>query len=349
MRVLVSAGLFAVIALRTDTAQMLELLSRISLLGFIIAAAAAMLMLVPAALRWHFVLLAMRQSLAFARAARLTLIGLFCNQVLPTTVGGDVVRAWLAVRTGVRLGPAARSVLIDRVAGVFMWVAMGLLALPFLISGAGDNPATWLMAATLVAAALAIAVVLLVDRVPLPQRSVDGKKRSTLKRTFWQVLEQAALLGPDARRAFCVPWVHICSLLYLSGVVWIIFYLARLTGASVSFLSIAAVVPPALLLGSFPISFAGWGVREGAMIAALGIVGLSLEHALTISVIFGLALAAGSLPGGLLFLLDDRAWRSPDKTDLAATAEISEAKIGTDLRDRTQPSGPRYSAESRRG
>jgi hypothetical protein len=52
-----------------------------------------------------------------------------------------------------------------------------------------------------------------------------------------------------------------------------------------------------------PISFGGWGLRELAVISLLGSYGVAPERALLLSVCFGLALAVGSLPGALAWLL----------------------------------------------
>ena len=52
-----------------------------------------------------------------------------------------------------------------------------------------------------------------------------------------------------------------------------------------------------------PISIGGWGLRELAVISLLATYGVAPERALLFSVCFGLALALGSLPGALAWLL----------------------------------------------
>jgi len=58
-----------------------------------------------------------------------------------------------------------------------------------------------------------------------------------------------------------------------------------------------------LLLSLLPISIAGWGVREGAMIACLGLVGVDAASAFAVSALFGLTSVVVGLPGGLVWLL----------------------------------------------
>ena len=61
---------------------------------------------------------------------RLTLIGQFFNQTLPSAIGGDAVRAWLASREGVPLGKAISGVFADRLVALLLLVAIVGATLP---------------------------------------------------------------------------------------------------------------------------------------------------------------------------------------------------------------------------
>ena len=63
------------------------------------------------------------------------------------------------------------------------------------------------------------------------------------------------------------------------------------------------LVPPVILVTVVPISIAGWGVREGAMVVAFGFIDVPASAAFAVSVLFGLTLAAASLPGSLIWWL----------------------------------------------
>ena len=82
-----------------------------------------------------------------------------------------------------------------------------------------------------------------------------------------------------------------------------VFVVARGIGVEVSLGQMAVLVPPVILVATLPISVAGWGVREGAMVTALGFVGVVPADAFAVSVIFGLALIVVALPGGALWLI----------------------------------------------
>jgi uncharacterized membrane protein YbhN (UPF0104 family) len=53
---------------------------------------------------------------------------------------------------------------------------------------------------------------------------------------------------------------------------------------------------------TLPISIAGWGVRETAMVGLFGLIGVPNEGALVLSVLFGLIGIAVAIPGGVVWL-----------------------------------------------
>ena len=65
------------------------------------------------------------------------------------------------------------------------------------------------------------------------------------------------------------------------------------------------LMPLIVLLTILPISIAGWGVREGAMIMLLGLVGMPSEQALALSILVGIVALISGLPGGLIWLIEN--------------------------------------------
>ena len=59
-----------------------------------------------------------------------------------------------------------------------------------------------------------------------------------------------------------------------------------------------------------PISIAGWGVRESAMVLAFGYAGLAEGDGLIVSILFGVAtLTVGAL-GGVVWVASGYRWRA---------------------------------------
>jgi len=71
------------------------------------------------------------------------------------------------------------------------------------------------------------------------------------------------------------------------------------------------LAPPALLLSILPVSIAGWGVREAALVYAFAFVGVQTVDALAISMLFGILGILTGLPGVLLWFMSSSSTKSP--------------------------------------
>jgi uncharacterized membrane protein YbhN (UPF0104 family) len=76
----------------------------------------------------------------------------------------------------------------------------------------------------------------------------------------------------------------------------------------IGFIECAIVMLPTMLMVMLPISIGGWGVRESLLIFGFGFFGVPAETALTISILWGLALLVSLLPGSFLFLFKRVGW-----------------------------------------
>jgi uncharacterized membrane protein YbhN (UPF0104 family) len=121
----------------------------------------------------------------------------------------------------------------------------------------------------------------------------------------WRLVRGIAELARDARALVMQPWRSSCVVLTALAGQFLLataaYSLAQGMGVSVSLIDFMAIMPAVVLVSSLPISVAGWGVREFAMVAALGLVGVSSDAAVAVSVILALTASVASLPGGFLF------------------------------------------------
>jgi hypothetical protein len=62
------------------------------------------------------------------------------------------------------------------------------------------------------------------------------------------------------------------------------------------------LLQPVALIAALPISIGGWGVREAAMVAVLGLIGIAPSGALVLSVQIGLIAIVVTLPAAFLWL-----------------------------------------------
>lgn len=247
--------------------------------------------------RWQAVMKAMKTSLPFRETFVITYIGLFFNQALPSSVGGDAVRVYKTYKLGMLISRAINSVMLDRITTTLGLVLLVVLAVPFFNDRVGEAEGRWLIPAVSILAFGGIAgltVLMYLDKLPT-------------RLSHFRLVRGLAMLAADTRRVFLSPKnalvVIVISLIGHANVTFGVYMLAVSIDLGVSWLDCMVLVPPVLLMMIIPVSIAGWGVREGAMVAAFAMIGVSAEGALVLSIMFGLSAIFMTLPGGLLWLL----------------------------------------------
>lgn len=259
------------------------------------------------AVRWALVLRALSAPLHWLQTLSVYYIGVFFSIVLPGAVGGDAVRMWFARRNGLTLASAVNSVALERAVTVFALVLLVCLTQPILMLRLPDLPGAWVFPMLLAVCVLGILTLATLDRLP-----------QSLHR--WRVVRGLALLAADTRKLFFHPGFSLGTLVVaLVGHVnlsLVVYVLAIGLNLEIHVLDCLVLVPPVILIMTLPISIAGWGVRETAMVTAFAFVGLPDHSTLVLSILFGILTMVTALPGGLLFLL--AGGRRMEQEELAA-------------------------------
>jgi len=301
LKVALSAGLIWWAASQADLGAMAARIGQVSLpwllpLLVLLALQAGLL-----CLRFRWVLAGAEGRVRPAwPVARTVLAGLLFNQPFPSTLGGDVARVLLLRRMEIPLGTALAAVVGDRGAALLAMLLTMALTLPLAFLpeiGLTASGLAILLWTDLGAGAGAAIVLVLFWRL----RHLDAFAR------LHPVLERVAGLYATLRAAlFAGRRLHAVLLLGIaSHLMTALFGLcgAMALGIPLSLPAALLLIPPVLLIAQIPISVAGWGVREAAMVTALGFVGLPAEDALLVSVGIGLAVLFQGLAAGLAWSL----------------------------------------------
>jgi glycosyltransferase 2 family protein len=290
----ISLGLFVVVFWRFDFAALWEKSRQLS--GALISAVVLLFAVqtVFAAWRWWVILRHHRLGIRFSTTVRICLIGAFFNQLLPSSFGGDVARAWYVYRNGYSKRISIITVLSDRIYGMAMLAGLAIIFFPILVNYSVTSDALIVIGAVIAAASSALMAAFWLDRLPA----------WTLR---WRFMRHLGSLS-EATRAVAGDRRAIAPLLGLSFIIHALTILAivLLLGAiapRLNLLLCAALVPGIMLMAMVPISIAGWGVRESIMIYGLGLADVPPEVALIASILVGLSLTAVGLLGGVAWLI----------------------------------------------
>lgn len=278
-KVAVSAALLAFLATKVSLPDLRAAMARLGGLDLAMAAGLVGLQCTLLGWRWHRLTVHLGSPLRPWLALQWTLVGIFFNQALPSSVGGDGVRIWLLHRHGCRPGMALGSVLVERVSGLVVH-AMLVSGAAVLLGAQQLGPATHAVLVAigpLVLAASGCALAL----CGWASRLRPGRLRDSLQ-TLWQAFH-AVLRNPSALFETLVLGA-LASLTTLMAA-WVLGHsLGVVAGPEVYM----ALMGGAMLLAVLPISLGGWGVREATVVALFVQLGAPQEPVLAMSLVWGL-------------------------------------------------------------
>lgn len=289
-RLAVAVGLLAAIFSRIDlrTANVNPNLT----LVVAVAVATGLLLLSQgvSALRWRIVL--GDDRLRWGYLFRLYVIGSFFSLFLPTSVGGDGVRAAAVARSSTRAGRAMASVLIDRGLGVLaalVYVAAGLSLAPRTLDDLVGSQVTWhwpgWAVAGLVVVSAGVAATLVARSGRFRQVWCDG-------------LTTLADLTRSPRGLVGLSGLALVS----QALIIVLWYtLARGMNLALPAATFLWAVPLVALGSLLPVSVSGLGVREAVWLALLARSPVSHGSVVAFSLLYFVCTALVGVLGGILF------------------------------------------------
>ena len=244
-----------------------------------------------AAYRWFKIsqLLVFKEKLSFYVQSYFK--GTFFNQVLPSSIGGDAVRIIDLTRKGYEKKDAFYVVFVDRVVGLVGLLVLNLFA-TLLFFGAFDEQFSLLIIFIALGGILGFALLFQLHRLTF---------LANIKILNLFVRLANRLNSLYASRALLLKHIGISVIVHFFSVLTM-YGLSLALSLELSFQTLLIAVPPVFLLTIVPISLAGWGVREGAMIGILMLVGADQTKVLVMSVLYGLLLIVSALPGSYFWI-----------------------------------------------
>ena len=293
LRILATLTLMFFVLQQVEWTSLVQRLKSLEWRWFVAAQAVAIVIQIVAGIRWA----SLARPIGFLHSTSFFIWrffeGVFFNLCLPSSIGGDVVKAYRLSNTNHGRLLAGCTILADRLAGVS---ALGVLAGSAILSIKLNLSPT----STFAVAAILFAGVLLGFRLTignldrfLDMLPVTHKIRQFLAQLLpYQV--RPSLMGK------AVAW----SLIVQVGASVSVALMARGIGVKLGMGIWFSVVPLIALAIVLPISINGVGIREGGMALLLSRWGVAGEQAVAIGLLWFLTTIGTGLIGGLLFLID---------------------------------------------
>ncbi len=209
------------------------------------------------------------------------MIGSFFNNMLPGPIGGDAVKVYYLYRETGQGGLSFGSVFLDRYAGLFARLTIGLFS-GFFALGELETLGMHTAIPLFFAAFLILSLILFGLRIGRSFSAVSDfydYARATLKKK--RVVLQVLLLSVVIQ-ILLIAMIAVISL----GI-----------GQRLSFTALFVFVPIIITVMVIPLSISGLGVRESAFVVLFGLAGVPAGVSASISFLWFLSMAAASLIG----------------------------------------------------
>jgi uncharacterized protein (TIRG00374 family) len=299
-KVSVSLALLAYLFATSDLRALEERVRTADLLLLSAAVGCYVVMLALATWRWQLLLEALGCVAPMRDLTASYLVATFFNNFLPSNIGGDIVR----VRDGSRLTGSTTSSLavvgIDRILGLgALWV---LAAVAFVLAGPELRGLAGARSVVGGLGLLFLGLAIMFFKPGIARRMMALSRLSTIGwiQERFEVVQDTV---HSYRAQVQTVWLALGASLALQALV--VWYFVAIAGALRIPLTVSAaflMVPLCTLLQAVPISFNGWGLREGLFALYFGQVGLPRESALAFSLTGAGLIILLSLSGAVVWM-----------------------------------------------
>lgn len=252
--------------------------------------------------RWWLLLRTQAIFISFGAALRLYLLGWFYNNVMPGSVGGDLVRIWYVAKHTEKKFEAGLSVLVDRVIGL---ISTLIIALFFYVafmrsenmSFAGQSSPLFGYWWVAVLGVLAVFGGLSAHR---RGRALLGRLWSSGSGAFKRLVAAGRLYG---RNPLMLLAVFALTVVLQIATITGFWFLGSNIGIEVGVKYYYVFFTLVWVIGAVPISIAGAGVVEGALVVLfVTIADVPKADAMALALLQRFIWLLASLPGALIHL-----------------------------------------------
>lgn len=254
---------------------------------------------VSSAYRWRLLLLAQNKDLSIGFLVQSLSAAAFFNNLLPSTIGGDAVRAYDTARRGLDKLKSIAVVVVDRFLGLFALMIFAVLALSVTAELTGKLEHLWLWSLLTFAAMAALVWILF-----LAKPDFNRLWNLPLFRVVKKPIKKVTGAFVDFRgKKKALFWAMMMSLLLQLNVIVHFYLIALALDLQIPFAKFLVIVPISTFVMMVPISINAIGLRENVYVFFLTIYGASIAESIAFAwIAYGMVVVLGLL-GGLVYAL----------------------------------------------
>jgi hypothetical protein len=249
--------------------------------------------------RWQLLLVAQNIKIPLKSLIASLYVGQFFNSFLPTTIGGDAIRAYDTAEASKEPAKSVTTVFMDRFIGVLALVLLAILAfiLAFLM---GDDVLYYLIPVLSVFLLCLIGLVIVLNDL-LFELIAKGLRRINLNRIADQLEKIYRSIQEMKVDPITLLYAFAISLLLQINVVIFYYFISLGLGLEIPILYYFIIVPVTLTILIVPFSINGIGLREGVFVFLLAGIGVSPSDAIALSLLSFFLVLTQAVIGGIVF------------------------------------------------
>lgn len=261
-------------------------------------------------LRWRWILEAEGANVSLRYLFSSYMVGMFANNFLPTSIGGDLIKTYDVYRATKNLSLSLASVFVERFSGLLVLIAFSWVGIS-LVWSSSSHPVIWSWIIINSIATLIIAIIfegnlisLLLGRIEV---GIFAGPAAMLRKCF------DIITTYKHRKMFFLKLVTISVPVQLMTILVYILIAASLS-IELPFYYYLFGVPLIIIISLLPFSLGGLGIREAATVLIFGIAGTGSEAALSLAIMVTAVTYMSSLLGGLFLLFRGMSIREISKS-----------------------------------
>lgn len=321
-RVVITLILIALILKGVSWSEVASTYAHVHFTDLLIGLSLGMLGVIFSSYLWHRLVQAENIQADMSHLTRLYLIGVAFSNFLPTSMGGDALKAYYVGRDSGNMPGSASAVVMARITGFF---GMMLMATPVLIilhaSFNGLLVQRFVLLSLLYLASFGGALIVAAFLPRIQQKYVKGPwatNKFVLKafetgNTLLLSFKRPRTLAESIAFGFLF-WITNCLNYYEYAVA---------LGVQTPFRFYLIAVPFLGVMGALPISISGYGVREGLVEYLYSTIHVPTSTALSVVLLMDMQRILFSLLGGVLFLTMENRARTPEAVVPEAAAPVA--------------------------
>jgi uncharacterized protein (TIRG00374 family) len=252
--------------------------------------------------RWKLLLTVQGVSASFFTLVKSMLVAVFFYNFLPSTIGGDAMRAYDTWKMGGGKAQSVSIIFIDRLLGVFTLFIFALLAL--LVTSIDvsfiPNIKIWIVAAVTLGF---LGIYILFFKATVISSFLykdDPAVTGTLRRILQKIFDVFAIYNGKPGVLFSAL---ILSVLLQLNVIFHYYLIALSLGIDVPVQAMFIIIPVAIVVMMIPVSINAIGIREAIFVTMFAFYGVSNADALAFAWMSFVLITVLGVLGGIVFML----------------------------------------------